>query len=541
MSKRDRTQAMIKTVLSALRRTRRIGADDHGNVAMMLALSIVPLAMASMGAIDLTRGVTAKVQLQDALDAAALAVGRTNSTDAATLQSVGQRILSQNLAGTSDFSISSSSFVLGANNTIVASVQASFTPAVAGLVGSGPMTIAASTEVMRANNILEIALVLDNTGSMSQSLGWGQSSKISYLRTAASDFVDTMAKAAAQSTTPNSVQIALVPFSNTVKVGASYASAAWVDQAGVSPINDQIFTTAQGVTQHANRFTLFAQLGTSWGGCVENRQAPYDIQDTAPTSSTPATLFTPFFAPDEADGVSGANDYVNEPKKDANGNSLSWWARQGSITKYTNSPKVTLNSSDGPNAGCSMQAIQRLTTDFTTLKSAINTMSAGGDTNVPMGLVWGWHLLSPNAPFGDGVPYLTPKHKKIVVLMTDGANTMTINSSTNNKSNYSGEGYVWQGRETQADGTALVDVNSSAATRTAAMDDRLQKLCTNMKAGSVGIEIYAVGVGVTSSSQALLQACASGSDHYFDVSSGTDLTSTFQTIANQIAQLHLSK
>ncbi|MDB5445091.1 MAG: hypothetical protein JWQ97_408, partial [Phenylobacterium sp.] len=129
----------MKAFLSAARRARRIGSDDRGNVAMMLAIAIVPLAMASMGALDLTRGIAAKVELQDALDAAALAVGRSNSTDPTTLQQLGQRILTQNLSGTSDFTLTSSSFTLGANNTIIASAQASFTPSVAGLVG-GPMT-----------------------------------------------------------------------------------------------------------------------------------------------------------------------------------------------------------------------------------------------------------------------------------------------------------------------------------------------------------------------------------------------------------------
>jgi Flp pilus assembly protein TadG len=531
----------FRPCLTLRRRLRSWRRDRSGNVAMMLALAIVPLSLAAMGAVDLTRGITAKVELQDALDAAALAAGRTNSTDSAVLQSVGQRILTQNLAGESDFTVTSSSFTLGTNNTIVASVQASFSPSVGGLVGSATMTLSASTEVIRANDLLEIALVLDNTGSMANSLSGG-SSKISYLRGAAANFVDTMSAAAAQSTTPNSVKISLVPFANTVKVGSSYSSASFIDTGAASPINDEIFTkTGPGDTQHANRFTLFSQLRTSWGGCVESRKAPYDIQDTAPDSFTPATLFTPFFAPDEADGVRGANDYVNEPHKDAFGRSLSWWERQGNLTKYTTTPTATLDSSTGPNAGCTMQQIQRLSTDYGTLKAAISAMAASGDTNIPLGLVWGWHTLSPVGPFADGVPYLTAKHKKIVVLMTDGENTMTANSAISDNSYYSGNGYVWQGRVLQSNGTPLTDINSDAATRTAAMDDRLSKLCTNMKAASVGIEIYAIGVGVTSSSRSLLQSCASGSDHYFDVTAGSDLNATFQSIANQIAQLHLSK
>jgi Flp pilus assembly protein TadG len=531
---------MMKNLLSAIGRLRALRRDERGNVAILLAVSVVPLSLASMGAIDLTRGVAAKVELQDALDTAALAAGRSSATDNAGLTTVGQRILNQNLSVTSDLTLVGSSFTLGADNRVVASVQARFTPMVAGLIGSGPMTVQATTEVVRANNMLEIAMVLDNTGSMSDPLGSG-GSKIGYLRTAAANFVDTMAKAAGQSSTPNSVKIALVPFSNMVKVGNSYASSGWIDQLAISPINNEIFTTGPGSYQAANRLTLFAQLGVSWGGCVENRRAPNDIQDTPPSATAPETLFTPAFAPDEADGVSGANDYVDEPTKDGRGNSLTWWARQGSVAKYSNRPKVTLNSSRGPNAGCSMQAIQRLTTDFSGLKSSINAMGASGDTNIPIGLAWGWYTLSPKAPFSDGVAYLTPKHKKIVVLMTDGQNTMTPDNTPTNNSSYSGEGYVWQGRVIQADGTPLTDTASSSATRTAAMNDRMKKLCSNMKDPSVDIEIYTIGVGVTNSSRTLLQACASGADHYFDVTSGSDLNGTFQSIANQIAQLHLAK
>jgi Flp pilus assembly protein TadG len=526
----------------------RLRADQRGNVAMLTALSIVPLTIAAMGAVDVTRGVAARVELQDALDAAALAAGRSGASDNATLQSTGQRVLQQNLTDAKDFTLANSSFAIGDNGQVVASATATYQSTFAALSG-GSGQITASTEVTRANSILEIAMVLDNTGSMGQSLGSG-GSKISLLRTAASNFVDTMANAAKSNPTPNAISIALVPFSNTVNVGSNYRTAAWIDQAAASPINNEIFTTKQGATQAADRFTLFANLGTSWGGCVESRQAPYDIQDTPPTTSTPATLFTPFFAPDEADNVKDShgnkldNDYVKDPTKDASGKTLDWWGQQGSISKYTTANKnvSTLDSTIGPNAGCGMQAVQRLTTDYAGLKTAINAMVAVGDTNIPMGLVWGWHTLSPNGPFADGVPYLTAKHKKIVVLMTDGQNTMTNNSNINDKSYYSGAGYVWQGRVLQPDGvTPLNSLTSSSSERTAAMDDRLKRLCSNMKTSSVDIEIYAIGVGVTSASRSLLKSCATDDSHYFDVTTGTALNGTFQSIANQIAQLHLSK
>ena len=54
-------------------------------------------------------------------------------------------------------------------------------------------------------NKVEVALVLDNTGSMSYSLG--SQTKIVALRSAATGLVDTLAAAAARSADPNAVKI----------------------------------------------------------------------------------------------------------------------------------------------------------------------------------------------------------------------------------------------------------------------------------------------------------------------------------------------
>jgi hypothetical protein len=275
------------------------------------------------------------------------------------------------------------------------------------------------------------------------------------------------------------------------------------------------------------------------------RQAPYDVTAEPPSTSTPATLFTPMFAPDEVDTDDNANnDYLDDPRDAKNKRLEDWWAAQGDIKKYGKTPKNKDRIADallGPNKGCSLQPIHRLTTDFAALTSAIADMKPFGETNIPNGLLWGWLTLSPNAPFSDGVPYLAPKHRKIVVLMTDGDNTM-IDSKGKNRSSYSAAGYVWQGRLTRPapdDDKRLTDLDSSEAARTAAFDGRLKLLCANMKRSNVGIEIYTVGVGVSESAKALLKECASGDDHYFDVK-GTDMTAAFQTVAGQISQLHLS-
>lgn len=506
----------------------RLARDRRGNVAMVAALAMGPIALAGLGAADLARATSAKSQLQDALDAAALGAARTGATTDAEMTAVGDRFLRQNLQLSSDISYTSSTFVIGANGKVIANARLEVTPFIAGLVNGGTMPITATSEVVRADTKVEIALVLDNTGSMSEG------TKLADLKTAAKDFVTKMQEAAAKSLYSDAVKISLVPFSNTVRVdGTAYRYATWMDQSGTSPINNQIFTTSSG-TQFANRFTLFTTLGTPWRGCVEMRQAPYDVQDTAPT--TGATLYTPYFAVDEPDSKTSGygSDYQNDYLSDGTSSS-DWRVRQGSVTKYTS--KSGLTTTFGPNRGCGLEKVMRLSTDYPGLRTAIDNLNASGNTNIPIGMSWGWNTLSPTAPFSDGVAYGTPKHKKIIILMTDGENTIA-QRDTPNDGTYAGTGYIWQGRVLKANGAPLQQ-GATNAERTEALDSRLALICQNMKAKD--IEIYTIRVEVSSGSSELLQTCATAPDYFYDVTNSAALTQVSQSIAGQIAALHLSR
>ena len=493
-------------------------------MALPFALTAVPLTFMSIAAVDFHRATMVKTGLQDGLDAATLTVGRSTATSASAVQTLGASALAANLAAYPNTHLVSSTFTLN-GSVIEASAQVTVTPLVADVFSGSDLHVTATSNVVRAANNLEIALVLDNTGSMA-------GSKISLLKTAATNFVNTLSAAAARSTDPNAVKIALVPFSQTVNVGSGYKTATWIDQTGASPINDQPFSS------HVNRFTLLNQMGQTWGGCVESRQAPYDIQETAPSTGTPATLFTPYFAPDEPGSSSSSttwnnmtwyNSYLNDVTT-----SNSWSVREGYVAKYNTHTFIHTGTNAvgyqyGPNAGCSLQPVMRLTTNWNNLKTAINGMTAVGDTNIPMGMVWGWHALSPNAPFADGVPYSTPKTSKIVVMMTDGQNQNTSNSNSN-ASYYSGIGYIWQNR--------LGITSGTNAQRQTALDGRLTALCTNMKAA--GVIIYTVRVEVNDNQYAVLQNCASSPDKFYDVQNATDLNAVFDTIAGAIQNLRIS-
>lgn len=516
---------MKRRLIEATTRLAGFRRDEGGNIAITAAIAVPVLALVSFALLDVNRASTQKRELQDALDAAALYAARSPAVTDADLQKVGAKVLVAQLGTMQDASLVSSSFKLGKNGEVVATAQASVKPFVSNLWLQRDMMVGASSEVLRSMNRIELALVLDNTGSMA-------GSKLSNLKIAAKNLIDTLAASAARSSEPNPVRIGIVPFSQTVKVGAAYKSQTWIDQTGAAPINKEIFwDKATGAPVNANRFTLLSNMGQTWGGCVETRAQPYDVQDTAPAVGTPATLYTPYFAPDEPDDEDESDNgdfgyFSNNYLPDEVYSSSNWKIPQGNVGKYDQAPK----SGRGPNRGCDMQPIMRLTTNWSSLKSLVDGMVATGNTNIPIGAAWGWNLLSPNGPFADGSPYGTAKLSKIAIIMTDGDNVMS-NASNDNQSNYNALGYLWQNR---------LGINGGGeGARTAAMDKRLALLCENMKAK--GIVVYTVRVEVKSGASALLKKCATSADRYYDVQNANDLNDVFQRIAGEISNLRISK
>ncbi len=509
------------------RRLRAFGRREDGGIAVQFAFLALPVAVLAFGMVDVNRASVAKKDLQDALDAATLLAGRSSAVTTADLQTVGAAALAGQLSGMGDATLVSSTFTLNGSN-ITSSATVRLTPIVANLWLNRDMEVGAASQIVRTVNKLEVALVLDNTGSM-------KGAKLTNLKTAATDFITQLSAAAARSTEVNPVKIGIVPFSNAVRIGSTtaeindYKAATWMDAAGDAPVSQENFwnTTTSTLGAKVNRFTLFANVNQTWAGCVESRAQPYDVQETAPSTTTPATLFTPYFWPDEPDSndYNAANDYLDDEEK---GNwKTNFDRRLGNTGKYNKSP-----SGDGPNKGCTMQPISRLSTDWTALKAKITAMTAVGETHIPLGMIWGWHLLSPNAPFSDGVAYSTPRTTKVVVLMTDGDNTYTTNGTAFG-SDYDGYGFVRQGR------IAGVGASTSEADRTTAIDERLKLLCTNMKAA--GIVIYTVRVEVKTGTSTLLSNCATTPDKFYDVQSASNLTAVFSAIAGSIENLRITQ
>lgn len=515
----DVRTSILKGMIARLRTGAR---DESGAAAIIFAMALVLLAPLTLGVFDVYIGANQRQKLQDALDAATLFAARSSAQTQEDINEVGQRALLANLTSYPGASLVSSSFVLDGPK-VVASAEMKPMAVATGFFQHA--NVKAGAEALRAMDRLEVALVLDNTGSMS-------GTKLSTLKTAAKDLVDKLESAGKRSTAKDPIQISLVPFSSTVRVAENVSVTnyntttrtgpgipSWLDSRalGHNAAGVDIFTTA-----NTDRFAVLKSMKNNqvWGGCVESRRQPFDVQDTAPYSANNDSFFVPYFAPDEPDNTWNPNNYLND------GVSGNAWVRQGNVAKYNN---ATPNGG-GPNNGCNLEPIMPLTTNMSNLKSAIDSMNANGTTNIAMGLVWGWHTISPNAPLANGVAYGTKNHRKIIILMTDGDNVDNA-LSNHNMSYYSGLGYIWQG---------LLGITSGNGTaRRNVMNDRLSLLCENIK--DKEIVLYTVRVEVKTGSSSLLRNCATDPDKFYDVQNVSQLGAAFDAIAGSIDNLRLTK
>ncbi|HEY8573328.1 MAG TPA: pilus assembly protein TadG-related protein [Phenylobacterium sp.] len=88
-------------------------------MAVMLGLALVPLTLASLGAVDVASLYTARAELQDSLDAAALAAAKDGAISDATAMEVGSKMLTQGVGPLAKLDDLSMSFRLTDNGRIV--------------------------------------------------------------------------------------------------------------------------------------------------------------------------------------------------------------------------------------------------------------------------------------------------------------------------------------------------------------------------------------------------------------------------------------
>jgi len=651
------------SILGVFQVLRKFVSDRRGNFAMMTAIATVPIMGGLALAVDYTNMSRHKQITLNALDAAGIATARRIAEGATDDQAkaYAQSFFAANLNGvqvsntTLTVTLPNSSESGGGTLKLKADLkyQPYFLGVFSSLLGKGTVTDMSfeETSEIRLKNTLEVALVLDNSGSMND-IGTGSGkTRMTLLKEASKQLVDTIAaQAQMMKQLDKPVQFGVVPFAASVNVGSGYNTAAWMDTSGISPIHHENFdwttlSSASFPTKYAEkvgtawyargagwgtlkdnpltRFAIYDQMKrvatktynskqsctayksdgscktwaggydytydavAAWGGCVESRPYPYNVNDATPSTSVPATLFVPMFAPDETDNTDSSSRPANNNWLKDVSTSSSNSTRQKYMPKYFD-PGTDVGTSygldQGPNASCSTAPVKTLTDVSTTagvdaVKAAIDAMGPDGATNVPEGMAWGWRLISGGAPFSEGRPDNEKGNDKVVIVLTDGANTYYTptsivaqsysgtyanwggNDLSGNKSIYSAYGYTgvgYNGGDTrlfQATSGSVSKTDYSNANYTKALNEQFATLCANVKTNNLIVMTVSLDLNSSNATEKAqmdaLKACSSDSRFRKDSSdptkpaklywnsTGGNLSNTFKEIADELSNLRI--
>jgi Flp pilus assembly protein TadG len=198
--------------------------DRSGSILPMVAVMGVFLTVAAGAGVDFARAVNTREKLAHALDAAALTLAAKLSTSVMTdaeIKTALEDMLSANMTGSAylDTALANLSFTVDSDEGLVdISTKAEVSTDFIRIGGLGPdtLTVSVGTEVSYSRFDVELALVLDVTGSMK--------SDIDTLQDAAEDLVDILIPDGTPSS-DSKVRISIVPYSQGVNLG-SYASTA---------------------------------------------------------------------------------------------------------------------------------------------------------------------------------------------------------------------------------------------------------------------------------------------------------------------------
>jgi Flp pilus assembly protein TadG len=236
--------------------------NTSGNITLMMGVLIVPILLGIGAAIDFGHANYVRTVLQGAADAAALAAGTSKDKSDAALQATVEQYLLANNADEVVKSITEVKQELDTERgTLTVSVAGTLDTSFMAIAGISSMEVGARSQVNVGSQALEIALVLDNTGSMS-------GSKIQNLKTAAKNLVTILEQ---ESSSYADIKIGVVPFAEYVNIGMAQAGAAWLD------------TSTLG--------------GAPWTGCVGSRPSPQDSQPGTSGSDYPAIAGVPCNVP----------------------------------------------------------------------------------------------------------------------------------------------------------------------------------------------------------------------------------------------------
>ncbi|HWK14301.1 MAG TPA: pilus assembly protein TadG-related protein [Rhizobiaceae bacterium] len=482
---------------------RKFIGDRRGNLAVFTVAAMIPLLLSVGFGLDYARHSAAHKNLQEVADAAALALAATKNDSETEARKLAEDVIAANTARTRLDTVSIAALE-STKDYVDLSLDGAIPATFMGLAGWETLNVAASAKAERAvTGSLEVALVLDNTWSMSDADSKGIA-RIDALKTAAKTLVQELL-----TTEDGTVRIGLVPYADYVNVGTQHRGASWLDV---------------GADVAAVPATCENKEVEDKGKCV---------QTIYKTCSRTVDGIPETYA------CNSCGKYEFEPPRTkiskvcTGGKSAQKWfgcvgsRKTGETRLNDGSPSVRYPGYLTSSQAC-LNPIVDLTSSKSTLAAAIDGMiirigSYRPNTYIPAGLIWGMNLLSPTAPFTSGSAYdsANQKPRKVAVLMTDGENTLRFQAGDGKHVGFSSNA-------------------TTAATQYATVNAETLKICANMKAEN--IEIFSVAFMVESeTARNMLESCATDSLHYYDASDSEKLLASFSDIGKSLRIVRLAR
>lgn len=355
----------FRSLLSEFRR------DREGSVMPLIGACFMTLTAAVGVAIDSGRLMLMHSTLQRSIDAGGLsAVAKmgTNSLDDDVRKFTNVNF-NDGYVGATITTLTST--LSPDKKTLTVQAEATAPTAFMNLFGIHSMSTSAKTVVERQVGGLELALVLDNTGSMS-------GSGMTNLKTAANSLLDILF---GDQAVGEKLFVGVVPFSQSVNIGVTHTG--WLTPRSVGNLD---------------------WGSTEWGGCVEARANGKDVTDDTPATKT----FAPYYWEDS---------YGND-----------WKGGRGKKLGPTLGPNKNCPAEVTPLTPVKSKLVNAVKSMNAVGNTHINYGAVWGWRMLSpkwRGL-WGGDMDSNKLP----LDYGTKNMSKAAVIMTDGENTMTSDTYT---------------------------------------------------------------------------------------------------------------
>jgi Flp pilus assembly protein TadG len=368
---------VTKCLLERFRQCLREWRTANGaNVTVTFALATIPMVGFVGSAVDYSRANSIKVAMQAATDSTALmlskeVIGLSSDQIATKANSYFSALFNRpEVTGVTV----TTSYTTEGGSQIALAVDGLLNTDFMRIMGFSSLHVGAKATIKWGNSRLRVALVLDNTGSMSSS------GKMDALKTATAGLLTQLKNAA---TNNGDVYVSIIPFVKDVNAGAGNYNATWIDWTSWDSNNG---TCSNYSSWHEpktrssclnNDGTWAADNHNTWNGCVTDRGnsgSPstdnYDTNVAAPTTSITATLFA--------------------------------------AEQYSSCP----------------QAVMPLSYDWLAMSNLVSSMAPAGNTNQAIGLAHGWMSLVGGGPYPPPpLMDLNYKYSQVIILLTDGLNT----------------------------------------------------------------------------------------------------------------------